>query len=180
MPGRDEPHDLDELAAVIQELLTLSASPGVVTDSSTPGELPWATLTLVPSLGVHTGDEHPGTELVDVVVSMLLGQGFGLLARVQLPDLLDLPVLGGWRALLEPERGRLRIVEPGGVLYDGDVGPAPPAGWHAAARDRGHLIVLVGTGIDAAVVDRVAALQRAAGAGQVIGAHVPLCRSASP
>jgi hypothetical protein len=42
---------------------------------------------------VHTSDSRPGAELVDVVLSSLLGQGFALLTSFDGPGLAGLPLL---------------------------------------------------------------------------------------
>lgn len=155
--NQDEPTD-PELAAALSEAMTLWATPGLV-DHSDHG--PLALLALAPEIVVQTSDDHPGAELIDVVTSSLLGSGFGLLARLEPSELAELPVLDQWYAELELDRRVLRIIEPAGSFYDGDLGPQPPVGWHDALQRRGRLIVLFSSGVDS-------------GGGGLVGAQLPL------
>lgn len=117
-------------------LLTISGSPGIYHDPSRPEHGSIATLTLVPAVGVFTADDRPGSELVDVVVSALLGHGFALVAELGVAELAALPAPAGGTARLDALTGTLRL-DVGVLGYVGDVGSAPPAGWVAAARRRG-------------------------------------------
>lgn len=89
---------------------------------------PYALLALVPNIVAQTSDDHPGAKLIDVVTSSLLGSGFGLLARLEPAELAELPVLEQWHAKLGYDGRVLRIIEPAGTFYDGDLGPQPPLG----------------------------------------------------
>jgi len=53
--------------------------PALVTDPP-PGPGTVAALTCLPSVSVHTSDDYPGADLVDLIASSLLSQGFELLA----------------------------------------------------------------------------------------------------
>lgn len=165
-----EPPD-PELVAALSEAITLWGTPGLLEDPDRPDLGALALLALVPTITVQTRDEHPGAELIDVVASSLLGSGFGLLARLEPAELAALPLLADWYVELDPDGGVLRIVEPTGTLYDGDLGPRPPAGWHDALHRRGRLIVLFGSGIDGGADGREDHL---AGAGGLVGAQLPI------
>lgn len=169
----DEPIDPDLAAALDDEKLTLWASPGLLDDPDRPDLGQLAVLALVPSIIVQARPQ-PGAELIDVLTSSLLGSGFGLLARVEPVDLVALPVLDQWSALLDRDGGLLRITEPDGTLYDGDLGPAPPDGWHDALRHRGRLIVIFATGVDIGADDRGDRVDGAAAEGRIVGAQLPL------
>jgi hypothetical protein len=73
--------DPTDPAEVFPGGLTIWASPGLVTDLTRPDLGAIAALTVVPSLSAHTQDERPGAELIDLIASVLLGQGFQLLAE---------------------------------------------------------------------------------------------------
>jgi hypothetical protein len=154
--------------------LTIWASPGVIDDPARPDLGPIAVLTLVPSITAYTRDDHPGAEQVDVIISDLLRSGFDLVSRLEAAELVGLPTLGDWSALLEHNGQYLQITKPGGTLYDGDLGAAPPVGWHAALRRRRRLVALVGSAMDIAAVDRGARIDQAAGTGGLVGAQLPL------
>lgn len=146
------------------------ALPGVATDPSRPdiGVLP--ILTVASSVSVYTGD--PGADPVDVLLSGLLGRGFTLLTGVSMAELGGLPVLPDWSARYEG--AELRIVEPGGWFYLGDVGPAVPPSWLSALRARRQLVVLVCSGeVDLFRVDRDVQLRRAQQHGEVVAAQIP-------
>jgi hypothetical protein len=59
--------------------VSIWAVPGLVDDPDYPevGLVP--VLTVVPSIAVSTSDDYPGVDSVDVIVTELLGRGFGLL-----------------------------------------------------------------------------------------------------
>jgi hypothetical protein len=161
------PPDLDGLA--------IWATPGLVTDPADPAAEPVAALTCVPSLSVHTRDTHPGAEPVDVIATALLGQGFELLAALDLTALTGLPVLPGWLAELDDTGRHLHVTDPTGSLCDGDLGGAVPTGWHQALDRRRLLVLLVASnGVDASdrAGDRAAALDTARRAGGVVGAQI--------
>ena len=88
---------------------------------------------MVPSITAHTHDDYPGAEPIDLVLSSLLAQGFALLAGFGPMELVELPVLVGWSARLDSTGQLLELGKPDEVLYDGNLGPAVPMGWHRAA-----------------------------------------------
>jgi hypothetical protein len=156
------------------EGLAIWATPGLVTDPANPAAEPVAALTCVPSLSVHTYDRHAGAEPVDVIATTLLGQGFALLAALDLAALTELPVLPGWSAELDATGQHLHVTDPAGSLYDGDLGAAVPSGWYEALDRRGLLVLLVASsGVDGSDdPDRAAALDAARRAGGVVGAQI--------
>jgi hypothetical protein len=168
-----DPIDPD-LAAALEEETTLWASPSLIDDHARPDIGPVAVLTMTPSLTVHTSDDRPGAELVDLVVSALLGRGFDLVAAIEPAELAALPLLPDWRATLDATGHLLEIHEPDGVFYDGNLGDGAPAGWHQALRRRGRLVVLVTTAIALDMSDRYDQLTAASRAGRVVGALLPL------
>jgi hypothetical protein len=70
----------------------------------------------ITSFTVHTSDSRVGAELVDVVLSSLLGQGFALLTSFDGPGLAALPLLADWSAKLDHGGQLLQLLEPGGSL----------------------------------------------------------------
>jgi hypothetical protein len=163
-----DPADLDDE-------LTIWACPGVLDDPARADLGPIAVLTLVPSITAHTSDGHPGAERIDVIISGLLGSGFGLVSRLQPAELADLPTLDDWSARLDDHGQHLQITQPSGtLLYDGDLGAAPPQGWHAALRQRRRLITLVSSTVHLEALDRGTRIDEAAGSGGVVGAQLPL------
>ncbi|WP_142065204.1 hypothetical protein [Pseudonocardia kunmingensis] len=129
--------------AALEEAMSIWASPGLIEDHMRPDTGPVALLTMTPSVTVQTSDEHPGAELVDVVVASLLRWGFDLVTAIEPAELAALPLLPAWRATFDAAGNTLHIREPGGVFYDGDLGADLPAGWHQALHRRGCLVVLV-------------------------------------
>lgn len=112
---------------------------------------------------------------MDVIATALLGQGFELLAALDLTALTGLPVLPGWSAELDATRQHLHVTDPSGSLYEGDLGEAVPTGWHQALDRRRLLVLLVASsGVDASdgAGDRAAALDNARRAGGVVGAQI--------
>jgi hypothetical protein len=154
------------------EGLMIWASPGMVTDVAGTGAGTIAALTCVPSMTLHTRDEHPGAEAVDVIASTLLGHGFELLLAFDRATLLDLPVLPGWSAELAADGHRLHVTEPGGTRYDGNLGSAVPTKWREALLRRGLLVLLVASGVDLDQPDRAASVDAARRAGNVVGAQI--------
>lgn len=151
-----------------QPLMTIDASPGVY---SAPGHRrAVATLTLVPRLQVLTGDLHAGAEIVDAVLAALLGDGFALVTTLGAGGLAQLPLIPG-RAVFSPREGALRITA-GCLDYDGDIGPAAPAGWARTAGQRRALVVLVATGIDLHAADRTARIDQARAGGRLVGGRL--------
>jgi len=77
VPQRDGDEREEELRPVNADdpMGTLLASPGVVHDERT-GEVA-ATLTLALSRDIWAADPHRGAELVSVLVSAMLGRGWG-------------------------------------------------------------------------------------------------------
>jgi hypothetical protein len=128
----------------------------------------------ITSFTVHTSDSRPGAELVDVVLSSLLGQGFALLTSFDGPGLAALPLLADWSAQLDHGGQLLQLLEPGGSLYDGGLGAVVPEGWNETVRGRGQLVVLVGSAIDLGLGDRTEWIEDARRAGGVVGAQVPV------
>jgi hypothetical protein len=155
--------------------LTIWASPGLVTDLSRPDLGAIAALTVVPSLSAHTRDEHPGAELVDVIATALLGQGFELLAEFDPATLVELPILPGWSDRFSLDGRELLITEPGGVLYDGDLGPGVPDGWHIAVAARGLLVLLVSGDIHLDGAGYAGSMDAARRAGNVVAAQIRTC-----
>lgn len=130
-------------------------------------------MTAVPSVQVDTSDPRPGAELVDAVLADLLARGFGLVSDVGVVELTSLPSLPDWSARLS-ERGERLTLGADAVFYDGDLGSAVPAGWLAALRRRGLLVLLVCSGVDLARADRTAQIAAAQRRGDLVGAQVPL------
>jgi hypothetical protein len=161
-------------AESLGEELTIWASPGVVSDVGRPDLGEVSVLTCVPSLSAHVRDEHPSAELVDVIATGLLAQGFALLTGDDPTTLTALPVVAGWTAQLSSDGRLMRVGDTAGALYDGDLGAAPPDGWHAALRRRGRVVVLVGSGIDLFGAGRTARIADARRAGTMVGAQVRL------
>jgi len=159
------------------EGLMIWASPGMVADVARTGAGTIAALTCVPSMTLHTRDQHPGAEAVDVIASTLLGHGFELLVAFDRATLLDLPVLPGWSAELAADGHRLHVTEPGGTRYDGNLGPAVPSGWNEALERRGLLVLLVASGVDLERPDRAASVDAARRAGNVVGAQIRIYRT---
>ncbi|HEX4248095.1 MAG TPA: hypothetical protein VH008_09510 [Pseudonocardia sp.] len=159
------------------EGLMIWASPGMVTDVTGSGAGTIAVLTCVPSMTLHTRDQHAGADPVDVIASTLLGHGFELLVAFDRATLLDLPVLPGWSAELDAEGHRLQVSEPGGTRYDGNLGPAVPSGWNDALERRGLLVLLVASGVDLERLDRAASVDAARRAGNVVGAQIRTYRT---
>jgi hypothetical protein len=154
--------------------VTIWAAPGVVVDDDRPDLGTVAVLTAVPSITVHTSDAHLGAEVVDVILSGMLESGFALVVTADPAELAGLPLLPGWEAVLDAGGQQLQVLEPGGSMYDGDLGEAVPPGWHDAVRRRARLVILVGSAIDLwseARTERIAAARRS---GRVVGAQVPL------
>ncbi len=81
--------------------VTIRAAPGVVVDDARPDLGAVAVLTAVPSITVHTSDEHPGAEVVDVILSGMLESGFALVVTADPAELTGLPLLRGWEAVLD-------------------------------------------------------------------------------
>jgi hypothetical protein len=161
----------------LAESLTIWASPGLVTDTARPdlGSIP--ALTVVPSLSVSTRDSHPAAEPVDLIASALLGQGFQLLTAFDPATLVELPILPDWSAEFSPDNQHLTVTEPGGILYDGDLGAKVPLGWHEAVLDRrGLLVLLVSSDINLTGAGRVASMDAARRAGSVVGAQIRAAR----
>lgn len=133
-----------ELAAALEGAMIIAASPALVEDDTRRDLGPVAVLTMALSISVHTSDDRPGAERVDVVASALLGIGFALVTTLGSAKLAALPLLSDWRATLEGTGNLLAIHEPGGMFYDGDLGHPPP-GWRQALQRSGRLVVLVGS-----------------------------------
>ncbi|QYN32176.1 hypothetical protein K1T35_26600 [Pseudonocardia sp. DSM 110487] len=142
------------------------------------GQPPLAILVMVPSVSVHTHDEHPRAEPVDLIVSSLLRWGFALVTGIEFADLSALPLLPHWQVQQSRSGRLLQIREPGGVFYDGDLHDAPE-GWHIGLRQRGYVAMLVGSSIQLDSGDRAAQLHAAGLRGDVVGARLPLAASRS-
>jgi hypothetical protein len=162
-----------ELAAALDGAMTISASPALVEDDTRPDIGPVAVLTMAPSITVHTSDDRPGAELVDVVASALLGMGFALVTAIESAQLAALPLLPDWRSTLNPTGNLLTIHEPSGMFYDGDLGRRPP-GWGQTLQRRGQLVVLLGSTLALEKGDRYGQLTAASRAGEIVGAQLPL------
>jgi hypothetical protein len=107
------------------------------------------------------------------VLSSLLGQGFALLTSFDGPGLAGLPLLAEWSAQLDHGGQLLQLLEPDGSLYDGDLGAAVPEGWNETVRDRGQVVVLVGSAIDLGLEDRTERIEAARRAGEVVSRAGP-------
>lgn len=164
--------DPTELAAALEDAISIWALPAVTADPR-PGQPPLPLLVMVPSVSVHTHDEHPGAEPVDLVASSLLRWGFGLVSGIEFADLAGLPLLQHWQVQQDRMGRLLQIHEPGGVFYDGDLHD-PPEGWHIGLRQRGYVVMLVGSTIQLDSDDRAAQLHAASLRGAVVGARLPL------
>lgn len=131
-------------------------------------------MTVTFAVTVATSDPRPGAEPVDALTAALLGHGFTLLTdTAHHPALQAASTLPGWSATLDPA-ARIRITAPDGLFYDGDLGPAIPDHWHAAAQARGRLTVLVATQLDLHQPDRTQQTQRALHDGRLLAGHIPL------
>jgi len=82
--------------------VTIWASPGLVTASRRPDLGSIAALTVLPSLSLHTSDEHPGAEPVDVIASNLSPKVSPLLTRLTRPAC-GLPILREWVGAVSPD-----------------------------------------------------------------------------
>jgi hypothetical protein len=155
--------------------LTIWATPAIIDDQARRhlGSLPL--LTLVPSIRAHTSNPRTGAEQIDVIAASLLRAGFAVLPVLDMDALSVLPPLLDWQVGVQPDEGRLQILEPTGTtLYDGDLGASPPPGWYPAVHRRRNLVVLVANGLDLTTSDRHDQIQRAAIDGRIVGAHLPL------
>ncbi|WP_130295422.1 hypothetical protein [Pseudonocardia sediminis] len=132
-----------------------------------------ATMTVVPSVQVHTSDPRPGAELIDAVLADLLARGFGLVSQFGVVELTSLPVPPTWSARLDAGAARLTIAADA-VFYDGDLGSAAPAGWLGALRRRGLLVLLVCSDVDLARADRTSQIAAAGRRGGLVGAQISL------
>lgn len=166
---RGPDHDEAEKVLELADVLTMSATPATMPDSD--GRT-LALLVLVPSVAAHIGIAGAGPG--DAIASTLLGAGFERLARIEAPEIDSLPILTDWRADLNRRGGRLQVVEPGGLFYDGDLGPRIPRRWHAAALDRRRVVVLVVNVLSVLSAIDAAVLVQACRDDHVIAAHVPL------
>jgi hypothetical protein len=186
-PGRRFPGDAGRLGmagdsgglpdpAVLADGVTIWAAPGLVTDATRPDLGAIAALTCVPSMTLHASDDHPGADPVDLVASNLLGQGFALLTAFDPATLVALPILEHWVCALTPDGRRLTVLEPAGVLYDGDLASAVPAGWHDAVDRRGLLVLLVSTDTGLRGPGQVTSMDSARRAGNVVAAQVRVQR----
>ncbi|HEX4246963.1 MAG TPA: hypothetical protein VH008_03790 [Pseudonocardia sp.] len=155
--------------------VTIWAAPGLVTDVTRPDLGAVAALTCVPSVTVHASDDHPGAEPVDMIASNLLGQGFALLTAFDPAALVGLPILERWVGALTPDGRRLTVVEPAGVLYDGDLS-AVPAGWYDAVDRRGLLVLLVSSDAGLRGPGPVTSMDAARRAGNVVAAQIRIQR----
>jgi hypothetical protein len=153
--------------------MSIWAIPGLVDDPTHPEIGAVGVLTVVPARPVSTRDAYPGADEVDVIVSQLLGRGFGLLTSPDVSQLVALPVLEGVIAALRGDDSQLRITDRGVAVYDGQMGPVPP-GWHASVRRVGRLTVVVSTRLDLYAEDRAGQIAAACAAGAVVGAQIPM------
>lgn len=157
----------------LADAVTIWAVPGLVDAPAHPALGSVAVVTVVPSMTVHTRDDYPGADVVDVIASGLLARGFALLGGPEVQQLLELPVLADSRAELRDQDTRLRITDGDSALYEGGLGQAP-AGWSAAARRRGRLVVLVSAAVEAHAPDRAAQVAHACADGAVVAAQIEL------
>ena len=135
-----------------------------------------AALTLIPTNTTFTGDLHAGAEPVTVVVSNLLGEGFGLVTSLEPAFLLTLPTPRGWSASVDPDTRALIINAPDGLLYAGALGVDVTPGWYHALATRNVLAVLVASGVEPADPSGIslASIDTACIAGTVVGALIGL------
>ncbi len=155
----------------LADAMTIWAVPGLVDDPAHPALGSVAVVTVIPSMTVHTRDDYPDADVVDMIASGLLARGFALLGGPEVHQLLELPVLSDSRAELRERDARLRITDGDSALYEGGLGQAP-AGWAAAARRRGRLVVLVSAAVEPHATDRAARVAQACAAGAVVAAQV--------
>jgi hypothetical protein len=160
----DDPWDL-------ADAVTIWAVPGLVDAPADPALGSVAVVTIVPSMTVHTRDDYPGADVVDVIASGLLARGFALLGGPEVHQLLELPVLADSRAELRDQDTRLRITDGDSALYEGGLGKAPE-GWSAAARRRGRLVACAA--VEAHATDRAAQVAHACAAGAVVAAQIEM------
>jgi len=166
------PLDPDSFAAGV----TIWASPGLVTDPARPDLGSIAALTVLPSLSLHTSDEHPGAEPVDVIASNLLAQGFALLTAFDPASLVALPILREWVGAVSPDGRRLTVVTPIGTLYDGELAEQIPPRWHEAINRRGLLVLLVSTDATLRGPGQVTSMDDARQAGNIVAAQIRVQR----
>ena len=131
---------------------------------------------LVAELAADAYTQDPGGELVNLLTAEMLRRGFTLVTRLrQAPA----PVTG-WAAVLQDptaDVSGLFVLDPDAeFFYAGTV--VLPAGWSAAVARYGWCVLYTGTAGFAAApaadtASRRRALQRAAQAGQLVGARVP-------
>jgi len=110
---------------------------------------------------------------VPVITSALLGRGFAMLTDMAPDALRAAPVVPGWTGVITGY-DRLRLGAPGEQFYDGDLGAAVPARWHATALSRGWLVVLVATRLDLHRDDRAEQAHSALHDGRLLAGQVPL------
>jgi hypothetical protein len=162
--------------AALADGVTIWAAPGLVTDAGRPDLGAIAALTCVPSVSLHASDDHPGADPVDLIASNLLGQGFALLTAFDPATLAGLPILERWVGALTPDGRRLTVVEPAGVLYDGELATTVPAGWYEAIDRRGLLVLLVSSDAGVRGPGQVTSMDDARRAGNVVAAQVRIQR----
>lgn len=110
------------------------------------------------------------TDLVDISISTLLEEGFGLLMSTLDQDI---PRPSGWRAIIGA--GQLEVTSPAGVpLYLGPVVEMSP--WLDAIERSGELVVVAGSLLGTRDPDPVASLEVAIGAGRAVAGIVPANR----
>lgn len=158
--------------------MTAWASPGLLsTEDAADSVVAYVTVTF--AVTVQTSDPHPAAEPVDAITSALLGRGFAMLTGMGPGVLRAAPVVPGWTGVITRD-DRLRLGAPGEQFYDGDLGAAVPARWHATALSRGWLVVLVATRLDLHRDDRAEQAYSALRDGRLLAGQVPLRGSPAP
>ncbi len=113
------------------------------------------------------------TDLVDVFVSTLVDEGLVAIGR---PGG-DLPVLPGWRAVVDD--GQLEIDSPDrGPVYWGPVDA--PVVWLDAVEAAGQLVVVTGSSLGTRDPDPLSSLEVAMQAGRAFAGIVPARRRVAP
>jgi len=159
--------------------VTIWASPALVTDPARPDLGTVAALTCLPSVSVHTSDDYPGADLVDLIASSLLSQGFELLAAFDPATLVRVPILQHWVGSLTTDGRHLTVTTPGGALYDGDLATETPPGWHDAIDRRGLLVLLVTSDATLLGPGHVTSMEDARRAGNIVAAQIRVQRHCS-
>jgi hypothetical protein len=129
-PGEPDSPDDPDLAEIVGGGASAFGIAVVVSDAERQDIGEVAVLTLVPSVTAHTGGSQLGAEVVDVLISRMLAEGFALVDSFTPAALLELPTPDAWRLSVSEDGMRIAITEPDGAFYLGEMGASPPPGWY--------------------------------------------------